>query len=125
MESLIIAPTKSTPKINFDAQQHVLEITGQSYPEDATKFYQPIFNWLNTYLAATEQTVILKVKLIYINTSSSKCLMTILDMMEDAYHKGIDIRAEWHYDGENEIALESGQDFSDGLDLPFTLIADN
>lgn len=124
MENLIYKATKSTPDINLIASENLIEISGQSYPEDSTTFYQPIFSWIKEYLANTTEKVNVKFKLVYLNTSSSKCVMTILDMLEDAHAEGKEIVVNWHYDSENDAALESGEDFREDLDLNFNLIED-
>ena len=127
MKTLQYEATKSTPVIILDAGKNYMEISGQSYPEDSTTFYQPIFAWIKEYLknVETSQKINVKFKLAYLNTSSSKCVMTILDMLEDAYAEDKKVDVRWHYDEDNDAALESGEDFSEDLDLPFTLVEDN
>ena len=50
MNPLIIEPEDDTvPAITLDNEKGVFEITGSSRPEDATKFYAPVFDWLNKY----------------------------------------------------------------------------
>ena len=39
MRELYIEKTKSTPEVRFDPQNNKLAINGQSYPENAFKFY--------------------------------------------------------------------------------------
>lgn len=124
MENLIYKATKSTPDINLDASNNLIEISGQSYPEDSTTFYQPVFSWIKEYLSHATEKVNVKFKLVYLNTSSSKCVMTILDMLEDAHKEGKEIVVNWHYDSENDAALESGEDFREDLDLNFNLVED-
>ena len=124
MENLIYKATKSTPDINLLASENFIEISGQSYPEDSTTFYQPIFTWIKDFLTQATGKVNVKFKLVYLNTSSSKCVMTILDMLEDAHNEGKEIVVNWHYDSENDAALESGEDFREDLDLNFNLIED-
>lgn len=47
MYDLFIEQTKSTPKVLFDHQNAKLSIQGQSYPENAFQFYEPIIAWLD------------------------------------------------------------------------------
>ena len=55
MRELYIEKTKSTPEVRFDPQNNKLAINGQSYPENAFKFYEPIFTWLEEYLQDARQ----------------------------------------------------------------------
>lgn len=43
MKLLCIDGSKSTPQIDFNPETNQLRIKGQSYPENAYKFYEPIF----------------------------------------------------------------------------------
>lgn len=121
MEKLFIEKTKSTPEIYLDPVQHRLSIKGQSYPENSFKFYEPVLTWMDGYLAQVEQLVVVEIDfhMPYINTSSSKCLMMLLDKLEVAYRLGKKISVLWYYDKENETALECAEDFKEDLTMPF------
>ncbi len=123
MEILFIEKTKSTPEIYFDPNQNKLKIKGQSYPENSFKFYEPVLFWLDEYLAQVEQAVLVEIDfhMPYINTSSSKCLMMMLDKLETAYRNGKKVGVLWYYDKENETALECAEDFQEDMTLPFEL----
>lgn len=125
MENLHIEQTKSTPGISFDTSSNRLHIEGQSYPENAFKFYEPIFTWLDEYLCDLNEKTILSIyfHMPYINTSSSKCIMMILDRMETAYKDGKKITIHWYYDEENDTALECAEEFKEDLVLPFEILA--
>ncbi len=43
MDNLRIEPTKYTPEIIFDAETNLLEIKGETYPENTAEFYAPVF----------------------------------------------------------------------------------
>ena len=112
---------KSTPRIIFSLEDKNLLIEGESYPENATSFYGPVINWLKDYLNNTGEGIELKIKLLYVNTSSSKALLVLFDLLEEAHRNGKSSHVHWFYDEENEVACEIGEDLSDGLLLPFTI----
>ena len=122
MQSLKIEATRSTPKIEFDAEKDVLRMEGESYPEDAAKFYQPVFEWLRTYLAEASGRITVELKVSYLNTSSSKCMITLLDMLEEANGQGERITVNWRYAAGNEMAQECGKELSEDLTLPFHIV---
>lgn len=123
MNRLYIEGSKSTPTVEFDTNK--LSITGQSYPENAMQFYAPIFNWLNSYLQEpeTNQETLFEFNLLYINTSSSKCIMDIIDSLETAFKKGKAILINWYYNIDNESLLECALEFQGDVSLPFNIIA--
>jgi len=124
MDALFIEQTKSTPKIVFDSPNNKLRIEGQSYPENAFKFYEPILVWLDKYLEQLDQEVMLEIyfHMPYINTSSSKCMMMLLDKLEDAQQFGKKVSICWYYDQDNEPALECAEEFKEDLTIPFAII---
>lgn len=121
-QNLNIEQTKSTPKLVFDAGQRVLSIEGQSYPENAVKFYEPLFSRLEEDLKENNNPLTVEINLYYMNTSSSKCIMTLIDKLEEAHSKGKEVKINWYYDEENEMALESAEDFKEDINLPFNII---
>jgi hypothetical protein len=100
-----------------------MRIEGQSYPENAFKFYEPVFAWLDNHLRRVEQEVVLEIyfHMPYINTSSSKCIMMLLEKLEEAYKDGQKIVIRWYYDSDNDMALDCAEEFKEDLTLPFEI----
>jgi hypothetical protein len=125
VEPLIIESAKSTPKIDFNPENRVLVVEGQSYPENSFKFYDPIFQWLDAFFADIDDDELIKmeISLPYINTSSSKCILMLLEKLEEACNNGRNICINWYYDKDNESEMECAQDFKEFVELEFNLIA--
>lgn len=122
MDRLLMEGSKSTPRV--DLNENKLSITGQSYPENAVQFYVPIFDWLNTYLNHLESNaeILFEFNLLYMNTSSSKCIMDIIDMLELAYQNDKKIVVNWFYDIDNESLLECAEELKEDISFPFHVI---
>jgi hypothetical protein len=122
MDLLKIDATKSSPEIILDKKKGLLEIMGQSYPEDAVKFYSPILEKIKDHFKESKHKFIVNIKLVYLNTSSLKCMMILFDILDSAFKKENDITINWRYDKGNEIAEECGKDFKEDMQVPFNLI---
>jgi hypothetical protein len=124
MESLVIEETKSTPSVHFDPHTHLLQINGQSYPENAFKFYEPVLAWAGQYLDSIDGTIqsILELNLPYINTSSTKCFMMLLEKLDEAYQSGKSISIRWYCNEDNESEYECAEEFKEDLTIPFDII---
>lgn len=124
MDNLKIEATKYTPEIFFDAENHVLEIKGKSYPENTSAFYRPVFDWLESYMEAEEpENIVVNLELVYFNSSSSKVLMDFFDLLEDAAEEGINVTVNWIFEAEDEDLLEFGEEFQVDFEvLNFNLI---
>ena len=125
MEPLIIQATRSSPFVLFDPGNQRFEVKGHSYPENAALFYKPVLDWLEEYFKTASLRCSFEFYLIYLNTSSSKFLMAILDFLEHQYLNGKQLEINWYYDKDNEIARECGDFFKEDRKLPFNLIENN
>lgn len=124
MEDLHIPATKYTPFINFQQSKHTLNVRGESYPENAAEFYEPVFNWLHTYLAQSKtEKFTVNIELVYFNSSSSKILLDIFELLEEAAKLGKPITVNWIYDIEDEDSMEFGLDFQEDFkSLDFNMV---
>jgi hypothetical protein len=124
MDNLIIEKTLATPYIHFDAQANKLTVAGESFPENAAKFYAPVLEWLKEYLAGIDnQDVLAELEIIYFNSSTSKILMIIFNELDNAVAAGKNITVNWRCDERNETAIECGEEFQEDLQhVPFNIV---
>ncbi|CAO3430648.1 biofilm regulation phosphoprotein SiaC [Azospirillum endophyticum] len=123
MDSLRIEPTSCSPLIEFDPAAGLLRIEGESYPENSFDFYAPVFSWLEDYLKDPAPAVVLDIGLSYLNTSSIKCMIDVLEMLDGAHQEGRTVSVRWHYDSDNDRALDMAEEFAEDVSLPFEILA--
>ena len=123
MNDLNLAATTSTPHVRTDWDAGVLHLSGDSYPENAFELYQPVFDWVKAYLAASDRPLHLDFALVYLNTSSVRMMMDILDTVEDAFLHGRDVSLIWRYAADNERVAELAEEFHEDCSFPFTIRA--
>lgn len=121
MNNFYLLPTTKTPKIDFDSQTGNLNISGRSIPENSIEFYRPVIAWLDEYRSDPVKKTVLHVNLEYFNTSTSKCLVDILRMLEKI-NESHEVMVYWYYEKEDEDMLESGEDFKKILKIPIELV---
>ena len=121
---LDIQETKTTPRIIFSEESKTLAISGESYPENTFEFFKPVFEWLNSELTNCDE-FILSVNIRYMNSSSTKCLLDIIDLLAEAAERGCSVSAVWYYDPENERSLDIAQEFEEDVTIPFTIMPEN
>lgn len=124
MDNLIIEQTYSTPHIILDASSNVLYFGGESFPENAAKFYAPVLGWISEYLTNSDRVkVTVNFEIKYFNSSTSKIFMTLLDMFDQRVEKGADITVNWRCDKEDETSIECGEEFKEDISLlPFNIV---
>ena len=124
MTNINLEKTEHTPAIDLDAIQGTIDISGDSYCEDSFEFYKEIIVWLKEYFQNPKDTTTIDVELPYMNSSSLKVFFDIFDIFEKSAKNGNNIKINWIYDEENDIAQETGEDFAlDFEDLDITLVS--
>jgi hypothetical protein len=118
MQNLSIPASPRTPAIDFDFGKNHLKLSGESYPEDVTEFYKPLFSALDTYLAELGPGKRCRVdfELIYINSSSAKAVMVLMDKLDAAASNGAAVDIYWFYDKEDDTMQEIGEEFGEDLE---------
>jgi len=124
MDNLIIEKTVSTPNIDFDYNMKKLRISGESFPENAAKFYEPIMKWIKEYLnQIVEEETKVEFEIIYFNSSTSKIFMTIFSLFDEEVERGKNMTVDWIASEDNDIAIECGEEFKEDLEcIPFNIV---
>lgn len=123
MEALDIRATNDTPKVLFDPENEIFEISGRSLPEDVVSFYQPLIDWLEEYKDSPNNYTEFVFKYVYFNTATSKLIQDILIKLEEIHDAGHKIRVLWFYEEEDEDMLDLGEEFSENMNIPFDIIS--
>jgi hypothetical protein len=81
MKELIFEQTPKTPQIDLNQLTGDLLFYGRSIPENATKLYEPVLNWVMEYILQANPTTNLRLDLEYFNTASSIYLAKMLRVL--------------------------------------------
>jgi len=82
IEKLQRSATASTPTVDFDPTSGVLRLSGESYPENAFEYFRPLLAWAGNYVSQARTPIVAEIALSYLNTSSIKSVMDLLDILE-------------------------------------------
>lgn len=122
MNQLIIQETEDTPKINFNVDKNIFEISGRSYPDNVFLFYEPVFAWLNNYANNPKKITNFIFKLDYFNTASAKILFDILMILDNIHTQGNTVEIKWFYKKEDEDMKEAGESYIKLVKSPIDVI---
>ncbi|MDF3057086.1 MAG: hypothetical protein K0R17_1301 [Rariglobus sp.] len=122
MIALDLPATDTTPHVRYDAGAATLRFEGESYPENVSQFYEPVFAWLRDFLAEKPAFKVV-LAFSYLNTSSTKMLLDLLLLLDDYHRTGGKVEVEWHYRPSLEVMQEAGEEFGEDLSLPYRLVA--
>lgn len=117
MDNLYIAPTPSSPEVDFRFDKHILSLRGESYPENAAAFYGDVIARLQAYLGERSGARIeMNIALAYFNSSSTKMLFNIFEALNSAVDAGNEVILNWYHYEEDDTILEFGQELH--VDFP-------
>ena len=132
MNNLIIEKTEDSPAVSFDQASAQLSLSGESRPENAGKFYNPLLEWITQFESILywrkeqkmdQKPVIFSFRLDYFNSTSAKYIMDIILTLNKLAEKGYAMRVEWHYDSRDEDMLDAGKEFAEMVPLKFDFMA--
>jgi hypothetical protein len=110
MEQLAIESSTHTPRVDFSPNGK-LKMEGRSFPEDATKFYDPLVAFVTELQA---ESVSFDINMDYFNTASSRKMMDMFKHL-DANSKIGNIIINWHYEEGDEDSIEIAEIFEEAL----------
>ena len=132
MEPLLIELTDGSPKVILDDQNQVFLFEGESRPQDAFKFFDPVIHWLQEYskvLYSQKQhlgknrTMTIQFRLSYLNSPSAKNIKDILSILESYCKDGYEVRVKWFYYKEDIDMKELGEEYAKIVEqLPINLV---
>lgn len=122
MEIFNIEATEFTPFVLLNHENHMIELRGESRPENVNLFFDPIFSWIEEYskylfylqdISSSNIVISVKFNLEYFNSSTAK---KILDILEKLAHlqktmPEISLVISWYYDIEDEDMLDTGKEY--------------
>ena len=121
MDSIVLKGTEATPKVVLDSVNNTFEISGESRPENTSKFYNPIINWLTNYSSVLyfqknqygkSRKMSMRFQLDYFNSTSAKFILDIFIQIEKMHKEGYEAEIVWQYDKRDIDMKESGMEFS-------------
>jgi hypothetical protein len=120
MEKLVINESPSFLFISLE--DGLIQFKGRAIIEDPIAKFSPVFNWIKSYKPNEASTTTVNFYIEYLNSTSSKCVMDVLFMLDSLVDKGHPISVNWYYEAEDEDMLEVGIHLKENLKMPFEFI---
>lgn len=119
MKKLLKEATRNTPLVLFDPSNSTFLIAGNSMPENAIAFYEPVIEWLDEHLSQLPAFTRWEFRISYFNTSSMKGIYRVLACIKACQDKGARYQLIWDVVDDDEFMHEAGLTFQDLLGLQF------
>ncbi len=117
--------TDKTPAVTLDRGTGSLSISGCSIPENADRFFSPLYDLVCGYAEQPPPVTTVDIRLEYFNSSTSKYLLDILKRLEDLHASGgSSVRMLWHHKAGDLDMQEAGEDYRGLVEFPVELVVD-
>jgi len=122
MKDLIIKQTKDTLGITCHYKDAKIRMEGISYPEDAIDFFDPVYDWIESYIQEVQKNIKLEFIINYLNSSSTKCFFDFFEMLDEYHNAQHQVTIDWYYKKNDIDIKETGEEFSEDLKIKFNII---
>ncbi len=93
------------PTVDFNSETGYCLLEGESFLEDTIEFYDPLIQWLEEFTTEVKNPLTFEIKLTYFNTSTSRSILDLLNIIKDYEEDGGEVLINWYYD-EDDIDME-------------------
>jgi len=122
MKNINVSPSEDGPEVNYDEENKVFKISGNSYPENCEKIYEPIKQFLEDYSISDNKKLDFDFHFNLINSTSTVYLAQIIMKIAELSEKGLIVSVKWNYDCFDEELLELGEKLSNISKLSFEFV---
>lgn len=117
----LIERTKKTPEIKLDKKKGLIEISGNSIPENTKEFYYLFNRWMAEYCAQPAPITKVKFALMYMNSSSAVVITRMLRMLDDMIGLKTEVEIDWYYEADDLEMKEIGEHYDEIMKSKITL----
>ena len=126
MEKFYLQKTSFSPEIILDPNANLFKIAGESRPENVPKFYAPVFNWFESYLAETSEEKNLQINLQfnydYFNSTTAKVMLDLINLIKNLSTNKLKLVVTWFYEGMDDDIFDSGKELERLTQVKFKFI---
>lgn len=122
MEKLYIKGKADTPEILADGNNGLFELSGKSLPEDSIAFYGPLDEYVREYIKNPKENTVINLRPLYLNSSSAKRLVDIINRFTELVGKGYSVKLNWYNPDDDEDIEDEGKEFAYMTKLPINFV---
>ena len=124
MDNLIKIAQKELPYfpgVDFNFDKGVCVLSEESYMEESYSFYKPLMDWIKEYFKLKNK-LEFNFKFTYFNTSTSKMIIEILELLEHKKAEGNSVEINWYLPADDPDMLIEVEDFEQDVQIQINKI---
>jgi len=120
-KDLIIEATRTSLGIEYLYSKGLLRLSGDSYPENAADFFQPLLQWVNEYVRVPHEQTTVEFRVKYFNTSSSRYIFQIMEILHTFEARDNAVKVVWISQGQDDDMLDTWRELMDELEMAYAV----
>jgi hypothetical protein len=121
MKTFRLEKTKSSPEVVLDPAG-IVKLRGRSILENSAEFFEPVIEWIDTYVQNPADLTCVDVDLEYFNSATAKFIITLIQRVSRVSLRNRKYKVNWYYEEGDEDILERGEYISSVLESDFNFI---
>ncbi len=107
------------PSVDFSVETGICSISGESYMENPSEFYEPIVKWLKEYLQTCSSPLQFNIKMSFFNTRTSRYLAQIMSIFKNFRDQGKEVLVYFYHEKDDDEMKEEAEDLmiETGMDI--------
>lgn len=122
IQHIIIEKTSNTPYFELNEASGYIKLEGRAIPENPADFFDPVVSAIDKYFQHPQSKTRFDMNLEYINSGSSKFLLSIFRDLQKYGTKGNDLLVNWYYEEDDEDLYSLGEHYKETIKLKINLI---
>ena len=113
--------TDKTPFVYLNRREGIIIFAGIATPDDGIGFYRPILDFINSQSWGAS-IIVVYFRVVYVNSSSSKCLLDLLKTLNQLFLNGKEMNILWFQEADDPDVYSDGEDWQYAVKIPFDII---
>jgi len=118
MNIFLLEQTEDGPLVKLDPNHGHMLISGRSFMEDATVYFNAIIDWFRTYMHNPKPSNLVEFELEYVNSASHAMIVRLLEEINKYYIMGHNFEIMWRYHSDDESIRDMGMEIEEMFDIP-------
>jgi len=115
---MLIEKTNNTPYVNLSVKDCIFEITGNSFSDNLSEFYDQVIEWVENEMPKISCKIECKFNFHVFNSVTYKTILLLMSKFYELKEQGKKITIIWFYASEDEDSGEVGEDLKNIFDIP-------
>jgi len=111
------------PHIELNAETGICTISGNSYMQNAKKFFKPVLEWFKEYTSSNKGDLLLIYNLQNLNTGTSRVLFQIIEILKKYKTESFNVKIQWKHSEKQDMHIDDIIDITSSFGIDVEVVS--